>query len=63
MRLLVRDNTIPTPDVNKGLTILSYSAGLFWASEGAAALGYPEPSKRGKYMKYDKKLADLWIKC
>lgn len=28
-----------------------YSAGLFWASEGAVALGYPEPTKRGKYMK------------
>ncbi|KAF7892085.1 hypothetical protein EAF00_008387 [Botryotinia globosa] len=27
-----------------------YSAGLFWASEGAVALGYPEPAKRGKYM-------------
>ena len=27
------------------------SAGLFWASEGAVALGYPEPAKRGKYMK------------
>ncbi|KAF7891491.1 uncharacterized protein EAF02_001816 [Botrytis sinoallii] len=27
-----------------------YSVGLFWASEGAVALGYPEPAKRGKYM-------------
>ncbi|KAI7776590.1 hypothetical protein LA080_004795 [Diaporthe eres] len=27
-----------------------YSAGLFWASEGAIALGYPEPGKRGRYM-------------
>ncbi|GLI79759.1 hypothetical protein PoHVEF18_008100 [Penicillium ochrochloron] len=27
-----------------------YSAGLFWASEGAVALGYPEPTKRGQYM-------------
>ncbi|CAG7934268.1 unnamed protein product [Penicillium olsonii] len=27
-----------------------YSAGLFWASEGAVALGYPEPTKRGRYM-------------
>lgn len=26
-------------------------AGLFWASEGAVALGYPEPAKRGQYMK------------
>ena len=26
-------------------------AGLFWASEGAVALGYPEPTKRGRYMK------------
>ncbi|OKO99942.1 UNC93-like protein [Penicillium subrubescens] len=25
-------------------------AGLFWASEGAVALGYPEPTKRGQYM-------------
>ncbi|KAE8324466.1 hypothetical protein BDV39DRAFT_195021 [Aspergillus sergii] len=25
-------------------------AGLFWASEGAVALGYPEPTKRGRYM-------------
>ncbi|KAI9045294.1 MFS general substrate transporter [Aspergillus affinis] len=24
--------------------------GLFWASEGAVALGYPEPGKRGRYM-------------
>lgn len=27
-------------------------AGLFWASEGAVALGYPEPAKRGQYMKW-----------
>lgn len=29
-----------------------YRAGLFWAVEGAIALGYPEVSKRGKYMKF-----------
>jgi hypothetical protein len=33
------------------LADLMHSAGLFWASEGAVALGYPEASKRGKYMK------------
>ena len=33
-----------------GATTCGLSAGLFWASEGAVALGYPEPSKRGKYM-------------
>lgn len=38
-------------DIEKRL-IYIYRAGLFWASEGAVALGYPEPAKRGKYMKY-----------
>ena len=33
-----------------GAVACGASAGLFWASEGAIALGYPEPSKRGKYM-------------
>jgi MFS family permease len=33
-----------------GAVFCGVSAGLFWASEGAIALGYPEPSKRGKYM-------------
>lgn len=33
-----------------GAAACGASAGLFWASEGAIALGYPEPSKRGKYM-------------
>ncbi|KAK2025933.1 MFS general substrate transporter [Colletotrichum zoysiae] len=33
-----------------GAVACGISAGLFWASEGAVALGYPEPSKRGKYM-------------
>ncbi|KAF4551869.1 UNC93-like protein 2 [Elsinoe fawcettii] len=33
-----------------GATTCGISAGLFWASEGAVALGYPEPEKRGKYM-------------
>jgi len=33
-----------------GAVTCGLSAGLFWASEGTVALGYPEPSKRGKYM-------------
>lgn len=33
-----------------GAAACGVSAGLFWASEGAVALGYPEPSKRGRYM-------------
>lgn len=33
-----------------GAVFCGVSAGLFWASEGACALGYPEPEKRGKYM-------------
>ncbi|RAL14580.1 MFS general substrate transporter [Aspergillus homomorphus CBS 101889] len=33
-----------------GSVACGLSAGLFWASEGAVALGYPEPGKRGKYM-------------
>ncbi|KAJ5958820.1 Major facilitator superfamily domain general substrate transporter [Penicillium vulpinum] len=33
-----------------GSAINGLSAGLFWACEGAVALGYPEPTKRGKYM-------------
>jgi MFS family permease len=33
-----------------GAVACGFSAGLFWASEGAIALGYPEPEKRGKYM-------------
>jgi MFS family permease len=33
-----------------GAAACGVSAGLFWASEGAVALGYPEPGKRGKYM-------------
>ncbi|KAE8450781.1 hypothetical protein EG329_005694 [Mollisiaceae sp. DMI_Dod_QoI] len=33
-----------------GAVTCGISAGLFWASEGAVALGYPEPSKRGRYM-------------
>ncbi|KAI0153205.1 major facilitator superfamily domain-containing protein [Xylariaceae sp. FL1272] len=33
-----------------GATTCGFSAGLFWASEGAVALGYPEPAKRGRYM-------------
>lgn len=33
-----------------GATTCGLSAGLFWASEGAVALGYPEAGKRGLYM-------------
>ncbi|KAF4541556.1 uncharacterized protein LTHEOB_8551 [Lasiodiplodia theobromae] len=33
-----------------GAACCGVSAGLFWASEGAVALGYPEPGKRGRYM-------------
>ncbi|QKX58249.1 uncharacterized protein TRUGW13939_05370 [Talaromyces rugulosus] len=33
-----------------GAVACGFSAGLFWAVEGAVALGYPEVSKRGKYM-------------
>lgn len=33
-----------------GAVACGLSAGLFWASEGAVALGYPEPGKRGRYM-------------
>ncbi|KAI3336060.1 MFS general substrate transporter [Ustulina deusta] len=33
-----------------GAVTCGFSAGLFWASEGAVALGYPEPGKRGRYL-------------
>ncbi|KAK7430499.1 hypothetical protein QQZ08_003018 [Neonectria magnoliae] len=33
-----------------GAVCCGVSAGLFWVSEGAVALGYPEAGKRGKYM-------------
>ncbi|KAI0838478.1 MFS general substrate transporter [Hypoxylon sp. FL0890] len=33
-----------------GAVACGFSAGLFWASEGAIALGYPEPGKRGRYL-------------
>ncbi|KAI4757956.1 MFS general substrate transporter [Aureobasidium sp. EXF-3400] len=33
-----------------GAVACGVSAGLFWASEGAVALGYPPPGKRGQYM-------------
>jgi len=33
-----------------GAVACGLSAGLFWASEGAIALGYPEASKRGRYL-------------
>ncbi|KAH8831124.1 major facilitator superfamily domain-containing protein [Flagelloscypha sp. PMI_526] len=35
-----------------GAVIDGISAGLFWASEGAVAVGYPEPAKRGRYLNY-----------
>ncbi|KAH8122406.1 hypothetical protein FP744_10001170 [Trichoderma asperellum] len=37
-----------------GAVTCGISAGLFWASEGAIALGYPEPSKRAKYL-------NIWV--
>ncbi|ESK90781.1 duf895 domain membrane protein [Moniliophthora roreri MCA 2997] len=37
-----------------GAAIDGISAGLFWASEAAVAVGYPEPSKRGKYL-------NIWV--
>lgn len=37
-----------------GSACCGISAGLFWASEGAIALGYPEPSKRGTYL-------NIWV--
>ncbi|KAL0060311.1 hypothetical protein AAF712_012877 [Marasmius tenuissimus] len=37
-----------------GAAINGISAGLFWASEAAVAVGYPEPSKRGKYL-------NIWV--
>lgn len=49
--LVVFRKYIPITNSHMELTWL-LRAGLFWASEGAVALGYPEPSKRGKYMKY-----------
>ncbi|KAI1436345.1 hypothetical protein GGR50DRAFT_241967 [Xylaria sp. CBS 124048] len=33
-----------------GSVLCGFSAGLFWVSEGAVALGYPEPGKRGRYL-------------
>jgi MFS family permease len=33
-----------------GAAACGISAGLFWASEGAVALGYPENGKRGRYL-------------
>lgn len=33
-----------------GAAACGISAGLFWASEGAVALGYPEQGKRGRYL-------------
>ncbi|EOD51835.1 putative duf895 domain membrane protein [Neofusicoccum parvum UCRNP2] len=33
-----------------GAAACGISAGLFWAAEGAVALGYPEPARRGRYM-------------
>ncbi|KAF2137794.1 uncharacterized protein K452DRAFT_235315 [Aplosporella prunicola CBS 121167] len=33
-----------------GAVACGFSAGLFWAAEGAVALGYPEQGKRGRYL-------------
>ncbi|KAK6953249.1 hypothetical protein Daesc_005550 [Daldinia eschscholtzii] len=33
-----------------GAVTCGFSAGCFWASEGAISLGYPEPGKRGRYL-------------
>lgn len=33
-----------------GAALCGISAGLFWAAEGAVAIGYPEASKRGRYL-------------
>lgn len=33
-----------------GAVACGLSAGLFWVSEGAVALGYPEPGRRGRYL-------------
>ncbi|KAI2889387.1 hypothetical protein CBS63078_10223 [Aspergillus niger] len=37
-----------------GAVACGISAGLFWASEGAIAIGYPEPSKRARYL-------NIWV--
>ncbi|PWY89233.1 DUF895 domain membrane protein [Aspergillus heteromorphus CBS 117.55] len=37
-----------------GAVVCGISAGLFWASEGAIAIGYPEPSKRARYL-------NIWV--
>ncbi|PYI02710.1 hypothetical protein BO78DRAFT_432663 [Aspergillus sclerotiicarbonarius CBS 121057] len=37
-----------------GAVACGISAGLFWASEGAIAIGYPEPSKRAHYL-------NIWV--
>ena len=37
-----------------GSAACGISAGLFWASEGAIAIGYPEPSKRARYL-------NIWV--
>ncbi|EEB89602.1 hypothetical protein MPER_12280 [Moniliophthora perniciosa FA553] len=36
--------------IRESVAIDGISAGLFWASEAAVAVGYPEPSKRGRYL-------------
>ncbi|KAK9802215.1 hypothetical protein SCARD494_00148 [Seiridium cardinale] len=41
-----------------GAVACGFSAGLFWASEGAIALGYLELGKRGRYMNIW-----LWFRC
>lgn len=35
-----------------GSAACGLSAGIFWATEGAIMLSYPEPEKRGRYLAY-----------
>lgn len=35
-----------------GSAACGVSAGIFWATEGAIMLSYPEPEKRGRYLAY-----------
>ncbi|KAJ5570606.1 DUF895 domain membrane protein [Penicillium hispanicum] len=37
-----------------GSAACGISAGLYWATEGAIAIGYPEPSKRARYL-------NIWV--
>ncbi|EEB88906.1 hypothetical protein MPER_13065 [Moniliophthora perniciosa FA553] len=44
---LMAIHAMPAP--RNAVSHIGISAGLFWASEAAVAVGYPEPSKRGRY--------------